>query len=173
MTVTDTITAILKAEGWDEYTNHPADRGGPTKWGITEKRWREFKKDLSADVRDISEVEARLFYMHEYIQKPKFDLIESDLVRHLVVDCGVNHGVTRATKWLQRAVGVTQDGILGPQTLFAVNSADKMPTFLRISAYRIKLYGRLVTADSSQAVFAAGWNNRAASFLLDAAEELS
>jgi len=47
--------------------------------------------------------------------------IEDGRLRALVVDAGVNHGVRRAAKWLQRAAGVEEDGIVGPRTLAAVN----------------------------------------------------
>ena len=48
--IDDLITEIMKAEGWDKYTNDPADRGGPTKWGITLKAWSEYHGlDLTAE----------------------------------------------------------------------------------------------------------------------------
>lgn len=168
MNTYDMITEVLKREGWDKYTNHPEDRGGPTKWGITLKAWSEYidRQATAADVAAITETNARIFYQKEYVLKPNFDMIEDESLRELVVDCGVNHGVYRAAKWLQLAAGVIQDGKVGPKTLEAVNTADAFDLRLRIIAYRIKLYGKLVTKDPTQAKFAWGWNNRAASFLL-------
>ena len=72
------ITDVLKAEGWDAYTNHPADRGGPTKWGITLSAWRDFNDNQSLtafNVQGITEAEARVFYHRRYIVGPKFDKI--------------------------------------------------------------------------------------------------
>ncbi len=98
--IEDIITDVLKAEGWDTYTNDPADRGGPTKWGITLKAWSEYRgRDCTAaDVQAITEAQARDFYEKLYVIGPKFNQLPPMLVP-LVVDCGVNHGVRAASKW--------------------------------------------------------------------------
>lgn len=168
------ITEILKREGWDKYTDRPNDRGGPTKWGITQKAWSDYlgHPASKADIQSLSETAARVFYLKMYIHGPKFDLIDDEELRALVIDCGVNHGPRRATKWLQLAARVKADGVIGQKTLFAVNTIDPMRLFLKVIAYRIKLYGKLVTKDPTQAEFAWGWNNRAASFLTAAADAL-
>lgn len=173
MGITDLITEVLVREGWDKYTNDPDDRGGPTKWGITIGRWSDYigREATELDVQLITELQARTFYLLEYVNRPHFDMIENEFLRELVVDCGVNHGVTRAAKWLQRAVGARQDGKVGPRTLEAVNSARVERTYLRIAAYRVKFYGQIVRRDRTQAKFIGGWNNRAADFILAAAKE--
>ncbi len=171
--IDELITEVMKAEGWDKYTNHPADRGGPTKWGITRQAWQEWRGHgcTASDVAAITEPQARDFYEKLYIIGPRFiDLPER--LMPLVVDCGVNHGVRRASKWVQKAVGARADGVIGPKTIQAVLDCNHIATHLKISASRIKLYGRLVSSDHSQAVFAAGWNNRAAKFLITLAQSL-
>ncbi len=178
------ITAILKAEGWDAYTNHPADKGGPTKWGITLAAWEGYVGTpvLAADVKEITEQQARAFYAVEYIIKPGFDDLPP-MIQDVVVDSGVNSGVRIASKWVQRAVKAKQDGRIGPQTLKAVSLVSPDAIYLRVLAYRIKLYGRLVTHGKQlkaakaagfrlQAEFASGWNNRAAGFLLSLADTI-
>ena len=182
--IDEIITDVLKAEGWDKYTNDPADRGGPTKWGITLKAWAEYRgRDVSEqEVQDITEAQARDFYEKLYIIGPKFHQLPEKLIP-LVVDGGVNSGVRAASKWVQRAVGAKQDGWIGPQTLVAVQDQNQLTTFLRIVAYRTKLYGRLVAGDSQlkaaqkagfnlQAKFAGGWNNRIMGFVLGLADDL-
>lgn len=174
MNTYELISEILRREG-EAFTNHPEDRGGPTKWGITQKAWSEYidRYATAADIAAISETNARIFYQKEYVLKPNFDMIEDERLRELVIDCGVNHGTRRAAKWLQRAASVKQDGVVGPKTLEAVNMSSPTSLFLRLSAYRIKLYGKLVTKDPTQAKFAWGWNNRAAGFLIAAAEDFA
>lgn len=171
--IDELITEVMRAEGWDKYTNHPADRGGPTKWGITLKKWAEWRgHDITADdVQAITEPQARDFYEKLYIMGPGFNHLP-ERIMPLVVDCGVNHGVRRASKWVQKAVGTTQDGFIGPVTLTAVMESNHIATHLRIVAMRVKFYGRLVSSDHSQAAFAAGWNNRAAKFLVTLAQSL-
>lgn len=179
------ITDVMRREGWDKYTNHPADRGGPTKWGITLRAWSDYlgQEMTPADVQAITEFGARRFYEQVYFKGPSFDRLPSRLWP-LVFDCGVNHGVRAASKWVQRAAGSLQDGWIGPKTLEAVSSVPAAALSCRVLAYRIKLYGRLVSKDPKlsaakeagfrlQAEFAAGWNNRAAEFLLSLADELA
>lgn len=161
------VKRIIVREGGSRYTNHPADRGGPTKWGITQAAWAHYKghEVEPEDIKAITEPEAVAFYIDEYVVNPGFVNVEDPLLRELVVDCGVNHGTHRATQWLQQAVGASPDGIFGPKTLAAVAAASPRAAFTQICAYRVRFYGRIVTRDPSQSVFAAGWANRAAEFL--------
>jgi lysozyme family protein len=168
------ITGILEREGGNKYTNHPADRGGPTKWGITQKVWAKFTglPVSEADMKAITEDEARAFYEVMYIEKPRFMEIHNSHLRELVIDAGVNHGVKQAAKFLQGAADVKRDGVIGPISLANVNAKDPLLLFLAVLSSRIKLYGRLVTKNHSQALFAAGWNNRAAGFLDDMVDRI-
>ena len=179
------ITDVLKAEGWDKYTNHPADKGGPTKWGITQKKWSEYVgfHATAEDIQGITETGAREFYHKLYIIEPQFDQLPQLLIP-LVVDSGVNSGPKRASKWVQRAVGARQDGKIGPNTLTAVRDSNHIAIFLKVVSFRCKLYGRLVSRDPKlkaakgagfrlQAEFAAGWNNRVMGFLERLAEAIN
>ena len=172
--IDEIITDILKAEGWDKYTNRPTDRGGPTKWGITQKAWSEYLGHAASEdeIRAITEQQARIFYEQVYVKAPRFDQL-APLLCPMVVDCGVNHGVRAASKWVQRAVGARQDGWIGPATLDAVTSHNMIATYMRICASRFKLYGRIVTKDHSQAEYAHGWNNRGAKWLTRLADYLA
>lgn len=116
-------------------------------------------------MQNITEQEARAFYRQKYIVELGFDRIASTYLMACVADAGVNHGPRRAVKWLQQAVDVQQDGVLGPVTLQAVNRQDDIVTALKFLSYRIKFYGHIVTRAPSQAVFAKGWNARAALWL--------
>lgn len=177
------IDEILKREGWPKFTNHAADFGGTTKGGITLSAWRGFSGDPMAtadELADLSEGQARVFYRYRHIITPKFHLIQDPHLRHLTVDAGVHHGTRHATKWLQWAADVKQDGHLGPITRAAVNAAEPNELYLWVVSFRVRLFGRLVSRDAElararqagfnlQAEFAAGWNNRAAGFIEDLA----
>lgn len=175
--IDDLITDVMRAEGWDKYTDHPADRGGPTKWGITLKSWGDYlgKPVTAFNVRGITEAEARRFYLDKYVREPGFASLPDPLLS-LVVDSGVNHGPRAATKWVQRSVGAKADGFLGPITLQAILQADVRSVYLKVLAHRVRLYGYLVTRDPRlkeaiaagfrlQAENSNGWNNRAAKWL--------
>lgn len=130
MTVSRIIDSILAVEG-SEYTNNPADSGGPTKYGITLAtltNWRGH--DCTAeDVRNLTECEARQIYRHEYVNAPGFDRVLdlSPKIAAEMVDSGVNFGPLRPSEWLQRSLNVLNnrgryyadivaDGIVGPAT---------------------------------------------------------
>lgn len=159
------INEILHREG-DRYTEHPNDRGGPTKYGITLRAleiWRG-RKLAPASVRNLTEDEARYIYEKTYIKSPGFDKIEDEQLRGLVVDSGVQHGTSRAIVWLQKAAGVNTDGIIGPITIRAVNN-NPGTIYNRLLAERIRFYGRIISDDPLQAKFAAGWANRVSEFV--------
>jgi lysozyme family protein len=170
--IDEILDEIIKAEG-SRYTNRPNDRGGPTKYGVTLKAYRDYVDENATEltIRNLTEAEARAFYNRFYITEPKFDKIHP-LVMPLVVDCGVNHGQKRAAKWFQKAVGATEDGVIGPKTLEAARDVPSTVIYLSICAYRIRFYGAIVNRDHSQAEFISGWNNRAAKFILGLADLL-
>lgn len=147
--------------------NHPNDRGGPTKYGITQETLSQFRGYPASvnDVRLLTEQEAMQIYETNYIKRPGFEHIQDPNLLDLVVDCAVNHGVNRATKWLQEVIGVASDGIIGPQTRAAIDEADPQSAYKRLLAKRVRFFGRLITGNPSQAVFAAGWLNRCSQFI--------
>ena len=162
----DIIDQILSEEG-SEYTDDPADGGGPTKYGITRAdlaTWRG-RPVTPADVRDLTEEEARSIYLERYIEAPGFDKIADPGLRNLVVDIGVNQGVPTAIRFLQAAIGVTVDGLFGPKTLAAVNTQPPQPRllhpcYLKVAVASLRAYGRLISGRPTQAKFAEGWINR-------------
>lgn len=166
MTNDDIIAAVLKHEGG--FVNNPADRGGATNWGITQDTLSEWRKRPAtvADVEALTKAEAAQIYYALYILLPRFDKIADVRLRHLAVDSGVQHGTDRVIKWLQALLlGVTADGKLGPKTAAAINGEDPGRLFNRLLARRIRWYGSLISSVQTQATFAHGWMQRAASFL--------
>lgn len=170
------IDDVLRREGG--FVDHPADRGGPTKYGITMPALTEFRGRpvTGDDIRNLTEEEARRLYRDRYLTRPNFHRITDPYLRALVFDSGVNHGTQTVTRWLQRSVGVADDGIFGDATEVAVNSADSVRVFQRVLARRVRFYGELISRDPElrrarragfalQAEFAGGWLNRAAEFV--------
>jgi lysozyme family protein len=163
---------LLRREGG--FVDHPADRGGATNFGITAATlgdWRGLGRPASRDeVKALTEREARAIYTQRYLKDTGFDQIRNAKLRDLLLDCAVHHGPSRATKWLQGAVGVTADGKCGPKTLEAVaNYGRRGRSFaslrMTILSKRLIFFGELITNDPRQAVFAKGWMRRVAEFL--------
>src|SRR3546814_5226429 len=62
------IEATIGKEGG--YSNHPADKGGPTMWGITERVAR--KNGYNGDMRHPPREQEVAIYRQEYAIKPEF-----------------------------------------------------------------------------------------------------
>lgn len=170
------IADVIEREGG--FTDHPADRGGPTNMGITLAtlaawRGRPVTVDqLKAMTRD----EAVSIYRHRYIVQPRLHTIQDPYVLVLAVDCGVLHGTHRAVRWLQQIAGVIDDGILGPISEVAINTMDPIRLYNALNAKRVRFIGGIISNDPElrrakragirlQAENAAGWFNRVASFI--------
>lgn len=107
------------------YVDHPKDPGGATNLGITHRTlsaWRG-KKVTKQDVKNLTKKEAQEIYRSEYWNPIRGDQLPSGL-DYAVFDYAINSGPARAVKDLQRILGVTQDGIIGAQTLAAIKSQN-------------------------------------------------
>lgn len=88
--------------GWSD---HPADPGGKTMYGITLAKYREhFPKATGADLRKISKNTALMLYQSDYWNKVSGEKLAAgvDLATY---DAAVNSGVSRGLKWLKASIG--------------------------------------------------------------------
>lgn len=180
-TISQIIDDLIRREG-ETFTSHPADRGGPTKYGITQKtlaRWRSQPVTID-DVRNLTEAEARLLYQREYVEAPGFLQIKDPALQAFLVDSAVQHGADQPVRWLQKTAKVAVDGKLGPKTAVAVNSRPIRETFAEVVAMRCEYYGQIITNDPKrvaaqvsgfrlQAENAHGWARRLAEFIRETA----
>jgi len=170
MTTDDILSDVITREG--AFVDAPLDHGGPTKYGITLATLRDWHhaQALGVDaVKALDETEARIILRARYVEGPGIDQVRDPQLRALCVDMAVAHGLRGSALIVQRALGLAGDGIWGPQTLKALNStlvaAVQGSVYYRVLGERIRLYGRLIAADHTQAVFAAGWLSRCAEFM--------
>lgn len=165
MSIEKYITRIIEREGG--FVDHPSDKGGPTKFGITLttlSEWR--KKDVSKDdVNNLQTAEAYEIYKTKYLLNSGINNIADDHLKALMLDAAVNHGISRAVKFLQEALKIQQDGVIGPVTIQCANAASIPLLKLKYLAIRIRFYGAIITDNPTQAVFAKGWLNRSAELL--------
>lgn len=156
--------------GW---SNHKADPGGMTKWGVTlgtlKRLWRDFTGDGrvdAADLRAMTPAQAREIYLNEYWRKSGCDMLPGPLA-FLVHDSAVNQGPKRAGTCLQLALGMTGrdvDGAIGPKTAgraIAHFRRDPLGLLVEFQARRLVHYGGLRIF----ATFGLGWSRRAANGL--------
>lgn len=177
MEPSEIIDGILEAEGSD-YTNNPADPGGPTRYGITQETlaaWR-LKDVTPADVEALTEAEAREIYLQRYYLGPGFNKVPGGILRALLTDCCVLHGQGNAVRFLQRALKVKDDGALGPKTLEAALKIEDLGQLYRnVLAERAEFFGRHIHGNLTDAdkdgipdvnEFAKGWlKNRLADWI--------
>ena len=164
-TIQFAIDDAIKREGG--FVDHPSDRGGPTKYGITKATLEMIRgRPVSVEeVRNLTRAEAEQIYKDIYIRRPKLDRIEDQGLFLLVFDSAVQHGTRTAVRFLQEALHVPADGVIGPVTIHALRQNDLPTTYRAVLRERMRFYGRIISRDPSQAVFAAGWMNRLAEFV--------
>lgn len=139
------------------YSFHPSDPGGETMWGVTARVARA--NGYTGDMRSLPIETAKAIYRRLYWDAVKAEQLPEP-VRFDVFDAAVNSGAGQAAKWLQRAAGVADDGVIGPATLAAAAGAG--PTLApRFNGYRLEFMANLPTWPS----FGRGWARRIASNL--------
>lgn len=169
----EALAAVLASEGG--FVDHPADRGGPTNMGVTQGVFDAHRRSRglpSRSVRDISTAEVAEIYMARYWTPAKCGALPWPAsLCHF--DAAVNSGVRQAAVLLQRAVGVAEDGVIGPQTLAAVQRAGRARLLARMWVGRLDLYRRIVAGNPTQLVFLRGWENRVADLIERCVGELA
>jgi lysozyme family protein len=168
LTVDVVLNDVLIREGWPDYTVHPNDRGGPTKGGITLRTlesWRG-RRCTRAELQRLKKEEALAILQRRYVDTNGIFKLQDETLKAQVIDNAVLSGPMLAVKDLQRSAGMKEvDGIIGPKTLAAVDSAGAEPVHLRLAVERSLRLCRHVVANPDQAVFLVGWLTRSLSFV--------
>lgn len=125
------ITALIEREGG--FSDHPADRGGPTMWGVTEQVARAY--GYHGRMQDMPKSVARQIYTERYWVAPRFDQVNehSTVVAEELLDTGVNMGQAVAAAFMQRALNalnleaktypdIVVDGQIGRMTIAALRA---------------------------------------------------
>ena len=173
MSIDDMIDDVLSKEGG--FVNHPADKGGATKYGITQRTLSKYLQKVVSveEVKALDVDTARDIYELRYYRDPRIDRLPAQ-IQPFLFDSAVNHGPRRAIKFLQQICNdagygpLTVDGLMGPKTksqAFACTEALGEWIIVALVEERQMFYLNIVDNNQSQDVFLAGWMNRARSFL--------
>lgn len=143
--------AQKKATG---YVNDPVDPGGETKFGVA----KNANKDLN--IKTLTWAQAKEVYYNRYWLAAKCDQLPGRYAA-LHFDIAVNHGVKRAAIFLQRALNLADDGVIGPVTLAKAAQADVFDLCNAVCDQRKKYYEDIIKNKPSQAKYKNGWFRRA------------
>ncbi|MCE9941458.1 glycoside hydrolase family 108 protein [Serratia liquefaciens] len=162
------IAFVLGKEGG--YVNDPTDKGGETKYGISDKRdgIADGMTDVDGDnkpdtrIKDLTLEQASQIYFRDYWY-PSYCSDWPDGISLIVFDSAVQHGVEKAKKLLQEAAGFSGkavDGIIGKNTRASVLTADPEWLLTRYLLRRARYYAEIIKSNPSQAKYLNGWFNR-------------
>ena len=149
------IERVLAEEGG--YTDDARDAGGRTKYGISQSAYP------SVDIANLTMDDAKAIYRRDYWDACRCDELP-DRIAAALFDSAVNSGRAPASKWLQQALNVTADGVIGPQTIQAARQAagDVDGVLMRFYGYRLRMLSDLATWPA----FGRGWARRVARNLI-------
>lgn len=156
------LEIVLRHEGG--WSNHPADPGQATMKGVTLATYRKYRPGATkAQLRAISDADLAMIYRAGYWNKVKGDDLPAglDLV---AFDAAVNSGPGRGARWLQEALGVNPDGVIGPKTIAAARTAHKHAVIDRACSIRLNWLRTL----PHWPTFGKGWSRRVEGVRADA-----
>jgi len=150
------LEIILHHEGG--YVNHPKDPGGETNLGVTKRVYEEWGG--TKDMKDLTVEDVAPIYKKNYWDRVKGDELPSGLDL-CIFDFAVNAGPGRAAKMIQKMIGVTVDGGIGPNTLRALGLYEEemggvAEVIIEYQKQRQAYYESLSTFDT----FGRGWTRR-------------
>ena len=160
MNFDEAFTKLLGHEGG--YVNHPNDPGGETNWGVTKAVARDF--GYMGAMRDMPRDTAKRIYRVKYWDAVKADEMPA-AVRYPLFDAAVNSGVGQAARWLQRALGVADDGKIGAITIAKAKQSDGVAVASAMIGQRLQFMTNL----STWPAFGKGWARRIAALLAEVA----
>lgn len=139
------------------YSNHPNDPGGETMYGVTARvaRIAGYTGAMIDLPRETAMAIAKKLYWNPY-QCDQF----APAIAFALFDTAYNGG--KPAHWLQQALGVTADGIIGAQTIGAARAADPAAVAMAFYARRL-LY---LTELDAWPSFGRGWTRRIANNLM-------
>lgn len=148
------------------FANHPHDKGGATNMGITIATWRKQGYDKNGDgdidVDDlmfITEDDVYRIFKLDYWNRWQAARIRNQNIANILVDWLWSSG-TYGIKIPQRLLGVEMDGVVGPETLAALNSQEPEAFFTRLKQERADYLNRICITTPTNKTFLKGWLRR-------------
>lgn len=156
--ISQAIDNLIRREGGDKVTDDVDDSGGYTKFGISRSAWPDI------DIPNLTLDDARKLYYERYFVVPKLHLLPLEYAEP-VFDLGVHAGPAQAIRLMQRAAGVKADGVIGPETIVAVQKLPVAGFRKAFTVERLLFYVQTIVARPANVKFARGWTRRALEFI--------
>lgn len=157
MTFESCVAVILQHEGG--YVFDSNDPGGETNFGISKRTYPD------TNIKELKREDAVAIYKKDFWDELRLDEMPEG-IRLMVFDCAVNQGKTRAIRILQGALGVKQDGLLGPLTFMAFRESPIGLVFSNMALIRHNHYTSLPHWTN----FGKGWSKRLLQITLESFE---
>ena len=157
----DAFDEVIGLEGG--YSNHPADPGGETKWGISKTAFPHL------DIANLTLEDAKQIYWQRYWNPLILSQLHSCKVATEVFEQAVNMGRGRAVRHAQEAVRlvgkqhISVDGVMGGLTIAQLNTVsliNEEAVLKTLNGLQFEWYRQLTTANPSLKVFFVGWLRR-------------
>lgn len=143
------------------YVNNPADPGGETSWGISKRSYPDL------DIKSLTKDDSKIIYKRDFWDRIKGDELPPS-VAFQTFDFAVNSGIETAVRYLQRALGVVDDGVWGPNSKETLQFTPETKLMINLLALRLDYMTRL----NAWKTFSLGWARRISKDLLYAAQDL-
>mgnify|MGYP001572800222 CR=1 FL=1 len=154
------------------YSDDSADRGGRTKYGITEIVFQDaLRRGLISgvsDIRDLTTAQAKGIYKTDYWLRIRLHEILNVNIAAEIFDTAVNMGRNSAIKIAQESLNflgedLVIDGIIGLKTIEALNrwsKKDERALFVCLNGFQFMKYVGIIKYNLTQIKFAMGWTKR-------------
>lgn len=152
MTFDDAFDRLIGHEGG--YVNNPNDPGGETHWGISKRSYPHL------NIKTLTRAQARTIYRRDFWNRIHGDELYDGLAFQ-VFDFAVNSGIETAVRYLQRAIGVADDGVWGPVSAKAAAAMTESDVIMHLNAERLDFMTRLKNWPNASR----GWSRRIAANL--------
>lgn len=158
-TFDECFDVVLEHEGG--YGDDPGDPGGPTKYGVALNEDGPALTKLLGhaptmdDIKNLTVAQAGEIFKQNYWDPMNISNIADYRDQMVIFDMCVLRGLSGCAKTAQAVVGVNQDGVMGPETVAAINKMDPLKfceNFLNACQAHFNA--------SSETQFINGWTNR-------------
>lgn len=164
------LSLVLRHEGG--WADNPKDPGGATMRGVTIGTFRQYVKPNATkdDLRKITDQQIATVYRRHFWDKIAGAELP-DGIDYAVFDFAVNSGPTRAAQYLQKVVGVAQDGKIGPATVKATKTSLPATVIHKLCDERLAFMKRITSKGKRLwDTFGKGWDRRVKEVRADALE---